>query len=152
MLRSLNLFWSFSFCSGLEIGLLWPRDWKQQLVQLNEEILKEYRTTSKNKVGFHPIRPVTQREFFIFIGIIIFSGTVWKGGKNMFEKEQDRQKEGVFCLSPSIDLTPCMPMRYFKDIKTYLPYAFADFDKWNPALPFLLWWNLLREDPLGAMS
>jgi hypothetical protein len=35
-------------------------------------------------------RPVTQCEFFIFIGIIIFSGAVGKGGKNLFEKEQDR--------------------------------------------------------------
>jgi len=109
--------------------LLWPGDWKQQLAQLNEEILKEYRTKSKNKVGVCPIRPVTQREFFVFIGIIIFSGAVGKGGKNLFEKEQDRRKEGVFRLSPSIDLTPHIPMRRFEDIKTYLPYAFADFDK-----------------------
>jgi hypothetical protein len=75
----------------LELFLaLWPGDWKQQLAQLNDEIIKEYRTKSKNKVGVRPIRPVTQREFFIFIGIIIFSGAVGKGGKNLFEKEQDR--------------------------------------------------------------
>jgi hypothetical protein len=57
---------------------------------LNDEIVKEYRTKSKNKVGVRPIRPVTEREFSIFIGIIIFSGAVGKGGKNLFEKEQDR--------------------------------------------------------------
>jgi hypothetical protein len=125
--------------------LLWPGDWKQQLAQLNEEILKEYRTKSKNKVGVRPIRPVTQREFFVFIGIIIFSGAVGKGGKNLFEKEQDRRKEGVFRLSPSIDLTPHMPMRRFEDIKTYLPYAFADFEKRNPALPNHDPWYMLSK-------
>jgi hypothetical protein len=96
---------------------------------LNDEIIKEYRTKSKNKVGVCPIRPVTQCEFFIFIGTIISSGAVGKGGKNLFEKEQDRQKEGIFCMSPNIDLTPHMPMRHFKNIKTFLPYAFAAFEK-----------------------
>jgi hypothetical protein len=38
-------------------------------------------------------------------------------------------------MSPNIDLTPHMPMRCFEDIKTFLPYAFADFEKQNPALP-----------------
>jgi hypothetical protein len=56
--------------------LLWPGDWKQQPAQMNEDILKEYKTKSKNKVGIHSIRPVTQREFFIFIGIIIFSEAI----------------------------------------------------------------------------
>ena len=74
---------------------------------------------SKNKVGVCSIRPVTPREFFIFIGIIIFSGAVGKGGKQLFEKQCDRQKEGVFCMSPTIDLTSYMAMRHFEDIKTY---------------------------------
>jgi hypothetical protein len=83
---------------------------------MNEEILKEHRTESKNKVGFLSIRPVTQREFFIFIGIIIFSRAIGKGGKQLFEEKCDRQKEGVFCMSPAIDLTPYMAMRCFEDI------------------------------------
>jgi hypothetical protein len=122
---------------------LWPGDWKQQLTQLNDEILTEYRMKSKNKVGICPIPPVTQRDFFIFIDII-FSGAVGKGGKNLFEKERDRQKEGLFFMSPNINLTPHMPMRCFKDIKTFLPYAFPDFEKRNPALP--------NHDPLYILS
>ena len=96
---------------------------------MNEEILKEYKMKSKNKVGIHSVRPVTQREFFIFIGIIIFLGAVGKGGKQLFEKQCDRQKKGVFCMSTTIDLTPYMAMMHFKDIKTYFPYTFADFKK-----------------------
>jgi uncharacterized protein YjfI (DUF2170 family) len=58
--------------------LLWPGDCKQQLAQMNEEIIREYKTKSDNKVGIRSIRPVTQRGFFIFIGIIIFSASVGK--------------------------------------------------------------------------
>jgi len=68
------------------ILLLWPGDLKLQLAQMYEEILKEYKMKSKNKFGICSIRPVTPREFFIFIGIIIFSGAVGKGGKQLFEK------------------------------------------------------------------
>jgi hypothetical protein len=90
---------------------------------MNEEIIKEYKMKSKHKVGIHSIRPVTQRDFFIFIGIIIFLGAAGKRGKQLFKKQCDRQKEGVFCMSPTIDLTPYMAMRCFEDIKTYFPYA-----------------------------
>jgi hypothetical protein len=45
---------------------------------MNEEIIREYKTKSDNKVGIRSIRPVTQRGFFIFIGIIIFSASVGK--------------------------------------------------------------------------
>jgi hypothetical protein len=109
--------------------LLWPGDLKQQLAQMNEEILKENKMKSKNKVGDRSNRPVTPREFFIFIGIIIFSGAVGKGGKQLFEKQCDRQKEGVFHMSPTINLTPYMAMRQFKDINTCFSNAFADFHK-----------------------
>jgi hypothetical protein len=76
-------------------------------------------------------------EFFIFIGIIIFSGAVGKGGKQLFEKQCDRQKEGVFRMSPTIDLTPYMAMRHFEDIKTYFPYAFSDFKKKTLLFPIM---------------
>jgi hypothetical protein len=125
--------------------LLWPGDWERQLAQMNEEILKEYKMKSKNKVGVRSIRPVTPREFFIFIGIIIFSGAVGKGGKQLIEKQCDRQKEGVFGMSPTIDLTPYMAMRCFEDIKTYFPYAFADFHKKNLLFPITDPWYMVSK-------
>ena len=100
---------------------------------------------SKNKVGVRSIRPVTPREFFIFIGIIIFSGAVGKGGKQLIEKQCDRQKEGVFGMSPTIDLTPYMAMRCFEDIKTYFPYAFADFHKKNLLFPITDPWYMVSK-------
>jgi hypothetical protein len=125
--------------------LLWPGDWKKQLIQLNDEIQKDFKNKSKNKAGVRPIRPVTPNEFLVFIGIIIFAGAVGKGGKNLFEGEKDRQKEGVHLMSPRIDVTPHMPLRRFEDIKTYFPYAFADFEKKNPALPNHDPWYMLSQ-------
>jgi hypothetical protein len=52
----------------LELFLtLWPGDWKKQLIQLNDEILKDYKNRSKNKAGARPIRPVSQKEFFMVL-------------------------------------------------------------------------------------
>jgi hypothetical protein len=99
--------------------MLWPGDWKKQLIQLNDEILKDYKNRSKNKAGARPIRPVSQKEFFIFIGIIVFAGAAGKGGKNLFEGEKDRQKEGVNLMSLRIDVSLHMPIRRFEDIKLF---------------------------------
>jgi hypothetical protein len=112
--------------------LLWPGDWKKQLQQMNEAIERDFKKKSKHKHSVRQIKPVSAYEFFVFLGIIIISGAVGKGGKALFEKEGDRLKDGVFMLSPVIDLSPHMSMRRFEDIKSYFPQAFADFDKANP--------------------
>jgi hypothetical protein len=79
---------------SLELFLmLRPGDWKKQLIQLNDEILKDHKNRSKNKAGARPIRPVSQEEFFIFIGIIVFAGAAEKGGKNLYEGEKDSRKK-----------------------------------------------------------
>jgi hypothetical protein len=101
------------------------------LAQLNEAIAKDDAAKSKNKVGVHRIKPISESEFFIFFGIIVLSGAIGKGGNMLFEKESDRQKEGVLHMTPSINLSPYMSLRRFEDIKTYFPMAFADFDKIN---------------------
>jgi hypothetical protein len=51
---------------------VWPGDWKKQLIQLNKVIESEYKTKSKNKAGVRRIKQVSEKEFFIFFGIIIF--------------------------------------------------------------------------------
>jgi hypothetical protein len=105
--------------------LLWPGDWNKQLQQMNEAIDREYKKKSKHKHSVRQIKPVSPYEFFVFLGIIIISGAVGKGGKALFEKESDRLKDGVYRLSPVIDLSPHMSMRRFEDIKSYFPQAFA---------------------------
>jgi len=92
-------------------------------------------TTKKNQstnILSAKIKAVSANEFFVFLGIIIISGAVGKGGKSLFEKDSDRLKDGIYRLSPVIDLSPYMSMRWFEDIKSYFPQAFADFDKANP--------------------
>jgi len=56
----------------------------------------------------------------------------------------DRQKEGVFRVSPSIDLSPFISLGQFEDIKTYFPSAFSDLDKRNHD-PWYMLSNLIDE-------
>jgi hypothetical protein len=112
--------------------LLWPGDWNKQLQQMNEAIKWELKKKSKHKHSVRQIKPVSAYKFIVFLGIIIISGAVGKGGKALFEKEADRLKDGVFRLSPVIDLSPHMSMRQFEDIKSYFTQAFPDFDKADP--------------------
>ena len=84
--------------------LLWPGDWKKQLQQMNEAIERDYKKKCKHKHSVRQIKPVSAYDFFVFLGIIIISGAV--GGKTLFEKEAVRLKDGVFRLSPVINLSP----------------------------------------------
>ena len=115
--------------------LLWPGDWRSQLAQLNDSIVRDYAMKSKNKPNARRIKPISESEFFTFFGIIILSGAMGKGGSLLFEKEMDRQKEGVFRMTPCINFSPYMGLRRFEDIKAYFPLAFADFDKKDPLDP-----------------
>ncbi len=136
--NSATLFGSFSYSL--------PGDWKKQFSQLSKAIESKYKTMSKNKAGVCCIKQVTEEEFFIFFGTIIFSGAIGKGGKLFFEKEAERQKERVFHMSRSIDLSPFMAWRWFEDIKTCFPNAFvADFDKRNSALENHNPWYMLSD-------
>lgn len=74
-------------------------------------------TQPSQKIKFGPItlNPY-QKANSSFFGIIIFSGAVSNVRKLLFEK--DRQKEGIFCIMPSINRSPYMASRHFEDIKT----------------------------------
>jgi len=76
--------------------LLWPGDWKKQLSQLNAAIITEYRNKAKHKHSVHQVKPVSANKNFIFIGNIILSGAIGKGGRLLFEKESSRLKDGTF--------------------------------------------------------
>jgi hypothetical protein len=48
-------------------------------------------------------------------------------------------------MSPRIDVSPHMLMRRFEDNKTFFPYAVADFEKRDPALPNHDPWYMLSK-------
>jgi hypothetical protein len=62
---------------------------------MNEAIAKDHAVKSKNEVGVHCIK-LYQKVNSYFLGIIILSSAIGKGGNMLFEKEADRQKEVVF--------------------------------------------------------
>jgi hypothetical protein len=131
--------------------LLWPGDWNRQLQQMNEVIEREFKKKSKHKHSARQIKPVSAYDFFVFLGNIIISGAVGKGGKALFEKETDRLKDGVFRLSPVIDLSPYMSMRRFEDIKSYFPQAFnANNDPWYMFSKFIAAFNQNRANLIAT--
>ncbi len=87
---------------------LWPGDWRSQLQQLNSAIEKDYQNKAKHKHSVRQIKPVSPNEFFVFIGIMIMSGVAGKGRQRLFEKQSERLKDGIFSMSPGIDLSPYM--------------------------------------------
>ncbi len=108
---------------------LWPGDWVKQLQQLNSAIEKNPQSKAKQKHSVSQIKAVSPNEFFVFIGIIIISGAIGKGGRRLFEKQSERLKEGIFSITARIDLSSYMAVRRFDDIKTFFPQAFADFER-----------------------
>ncbi len=65
---------------------LWPGDWREQLQQLNSIIKRDYKNKSKHKHSVRKIQVVSANNFFVFLGIIVISGAIGKGGQNLFEK------------------------------------------------------------------
>jgi hypothetical protein len=102
--------WICFFFFGLVIG---------RSSQRNEAIKLDYKKKCKHKHSVCQNKSVSAYEFFVFLGVIIISGAVGKGGEALFKKEADRLKDGVFRLSPGIDLSPHMRMRRFEDFKSY---------------------------------
>jgi hypothetical protein len=78
------------------------------------------------------VKPVSANEFFCFIGIVIVAGALGKGGNLLWEKESDRNKEGVRRFTPVLDMTKHMPFRRFEDIRCSFAFAFSDTTRSDP--------------------
>lgn len=92
---------------------LWPGDWRQQLNNLNKRIALDNR--QKRKL----IKPISEHEFWVFWGLILLAriegrcGNLWDSGV----AEGMERKVNVKCH---------MIEYRFKDIRSYIPYLFAD--------------------------
>jgi hypothetical protein len=108
---------------------LWPGDWKQQLWQLNSKITVTNNSASN---GRQKINAVSEREWWVFIGILISAGPQGKGGINLWEKSQT---EGCGLTDP-INYGPdgknFMPLYRFKEVKAAFPWRVQDTSKADP--------------------
>jgi hypothetical protein len=134
---------------------MWPGDWKQQQRQLNIKIAAENTSNSGNK-NWRDINPVSQQEWWVFIGILISAGPQGKGGKKLWEKPQSREGNGI---TMPINYGPggldIMPHYRFKDIKRCFPWSFqdkskAEEDPWNLVLLMVDGYNKNRRDWVAA--
>jgi hypothetical protein len=64
---------------------MWPGDWKQQLRQLNLRVAAENATNS-NKKNWRNMHPISQQEWWVFVGILISAGPHGKGGNKLWER------------------------------------------------------------------
>jgi hypothetical protein len=76
--------------------VLWPGDWKQQLAQLNDERLKEYRMKSKNKVAFVPSGLLLNVNFSFSL-VLLSSQELWeKEAKPYLKRSKIGKKKDYF--------------------------------------------------------
>jgi hypothetical protein len=71
---------------------MWPGDWKQQLRQLNLKATAEnIAHAGPDHKNWRDIRPVTEREWWIFVGILISAAPHGKGGNRLWERASHRE-------------------------------------------------------------
>ena len=101
---------------------LWPGDWRAQLTNLNHHVHQEYkqkvRTTRHGRVK--KVHEITEREFWIFWGIIIAARLDGRKGRRLCDR---MEPEGY---GAKVDLSRYMKEHQFVDIKRFIPFLFAD--------------------------
>jgi hypothetical protein len=101
---------------------MWPGDWKQQLQQLNLKIAADNAKSDRQSVN-----QVSQREWWVFIGVIISAGPHCKGGVKLWEKPQHRQGNGMTVpINYGPDGLGMMAYYRFREIKAAFPWSFQD--------------------------
>ena len=104
---------------------LWPGNWKSQLVKLNEYIDgdNKERTRMSRHGRVKKVKEVTEREFWIFWGVMLVARIEGKPGGQLWET---KEPEGY---GKKVDLGCFMKRHRFMDIKSYIPFLFADLSK-----------------------
>ena len=101
---------------------LWPGDWRAQLTDLNHRVHQEYkqkvRTTRHGRVK--KVLEITEREFWIFWGIII---AAWLDGRKGGRLWDRMEPEGY---GAKVGLSRYMKEHRFADVKRFIPFLFAD--------------------------
>jgi Transposase IS4 len=137
---------------------LWGGDWMHHLVQLNQRIdaiNDENKKTKKKNVS--TIRQVTQREFWVFIGLMIAAGAHQFGGSHLWEKLDHRTDWTITePINYGIGGKEVMAEYRFQQIRSYFPYAFQDKtaeakgDPWHMIRGLVDGYNQVRSEWVAA--
>jgi hypothetical protein len=135
---------------------MWPGDWKAQLRQLNLRVTAE-NASYIGKKNWRDIHPISEQEWWIFIGIVLSAGPHGRGGGKLWEKTSC---DGYFGMTQPINYGPTglniMPEYRFRDIKRCFSWSFQDkskadkatddYDPWNMILLMVNGYNKNRHD------
>jgi hypothetical protein len=136
---------------------MWPGDWKQHLRQLNIKATAENAAHISRK-NWRNIQPVSEQDWWIFIGILISAVPHGKGGIKLWEKHRDA-KGMTHAINYGPDGLGIMPEYRFKEIKSCFPWSFQDkskadeggsYDPWNMVMRMVDGYNKNRHDWVAA--
>ena len=103
---------------------LWPGDWRAQLTYMNSRIRasnneKKNATRRASSARVRVVKEVSEQEFWIFWGLIIVGRIMGRKG-DLWDKIEPEGEE------PRIDYSKHMTAMYHRDIRSFVPYLFAD--------------------------
>lgn len=99
---------------------LWPGEWKHQLKQCNLKIQNSKRS---NPAKYSRVKLVSEKEWWTFIGIIIYGGAVGKGGSKLYEKKQRGISSPINIGKDGLDI---MSYKRLNEIREFFPFSFHD--------------------------
>lgn len=140
--------------------ILWPGDWRQQQNRMNIFLERNNKNNEKNKNNARIINPITEHEFFVFLGILIVACPSGRGGKLLFQEHDDFHKTGIRKATPLTNFSNYIKKRRFEAIRSVFPHAFADqscgdssqsnYDPWFPVSGLVRDFNNNRKKNVAA--
>jgi hypothetical protein len=128
--------------------ILWPGNWVTQLQRLYEAIAKDEKKLKRNGrkgKGSKANKPVSQDEWWKFIGIIVAAAVTGYGGQRMWETTKSREAMGKRMISTPPNFGAYMPERRFEDIKRYFHCAFSDHRRSDATSgDYDPWWRIMH--------
>lgn len=112
---------------------LWPGEWKEQLDKWNAAIAKENasigrqnRKRGRGSSSTGRIKPVSPRDFWVFIGILLSAAVHGKGGSKLWEKPGRENRSGVYSIAQVVNLSQHMSQSRFNKIKKHFIACFTN--------------------------
>ena len=107
---------------------LWPGDWRVNLQLLNRK-MAERRHELKRKNNKKGSKEVSEKEWWIFWGIIISARVLGERGGNLYDNVGNKNEGLGFLSKTKLDLSKYMFKYRFKEIKRCIGFAWSDETK-----------------------
>ncbi|GFH47221.1 hypothetical protein CTEN210_08413 [Chaetoceros tenuissimus] len=99
---------------------LWPGDWKERLIVLNERICENNKQLKEKQRNAKTDQPISPYEFWCFFGIMLVARIEGLAGTQLWNS---KRSEG---WRKNVDLSMFMNESRFKSIKKWIPYLWTN--------------------------